>query len=43
LITADGEVIGVNTKKLVYQFADGICFAIPIHIVFKEFKSFLGK
>ena len=43
LITADGEVIGVNTKKLVHQFAEGICFAIPIHIVFKEFKSFLGK
>lgn len=43
LITADGEVIGVNTKKLVHQYADGICFAIPIHIVFKEFNSLLGK
>jgi hypothetical protein len=43
LITADGEVIGVNTLKLVHLFAEGICFAIPIHIVFKEFKSFLGK
>jgi len=43
LITADGEVIGVNTKKLVHQSAEGISFAIPIHIVFKEFKSLLGK
>lgn len=43
LITADGEVIGINTLKLVHLFAEGICFAIPIHIVFKEFNSFLGK
>ena len=43
LVTAEGEVIGVNTLKLVHLFAEGISFAIPIHIVFKEFKSFLGK
>jgi serine protease Do len=41
LITADGNVIGVNTKKVVHEFAEGLSFAIPIHIVLQEFSNFI--
>ena len=41
LITAQGEVIGVNTKKVVHQYAEGLSFAIPIHIVMEEFKNYI--
>ena len=44
LINESGEVIGVNTKKLImgYNF-EGLGFAIPIDIVFEEFKQYLGE
>ncbi len=41
LITADGEVIGVNTKKVVHQYAEGLGFAIPIDIVLEEFNNYI--
>ena len=43
LITKEGDVIGVNTKKIVHQEIEGISFAIPIHIVLNEFNNYLGQ
>jgi S1-C subfamily serine protease len=43
LITKEGDVIGVNTKKIVHQEVEGISFAIPIHIVLNEFNNYLGQ
>ncbi|MBW2411036.1 MAG: trypsin-like peptidase domain-containing protein, partial [Deltaproteobacteria bacterium] len=43
LITADGEVIGVNTEKVVHQYAEGLSFAIPIEIVLAEFKNYIRQ
>jgi S1-C subfamily serine protease len=43
LITKAGDVIGVNTKKIVHQEVEGISFAIPIHIVLKEFNNYLAQ
>ena len=39
LITADGEVIGVNTQKVVHSAVEGIGFAIPIEKVYQAFSS----
>ncbi|MEJ2039749.1 MAG: trypsin-like peptidase domain-containing protein [Desulfosarcinaceae bacterium] len=42
LITAGGEVLGVNTfKKLTRKF-EGLGFAIPIHTALSEFSEYLG-
>jgi len=41
LITADGEVIGVNTQKVVHQYVEGLSFAIPIDIVLEEFNNYI--
>jgi S1-C subfamily serine protease len=43
LINENGEVIGVNTKKLIMgENFGGLGFAIPIDVVFEEFKQYLG-
>ncbi len=42
LVTEEGAVIGVNTKKLIAPHADGLGFALDIKYVFEEFGSFLG-
>jgi S1-C subfamily serine protease len=41
LVTADGEVVGVNTKKIVDEYAEGLGFAIPIDIVMGEFNNYI--
>uniref|UniRef100_UPI0040567653 trypsin-like peptidase domain-containing protein n=1 Tax=Candidatus Electrothrix sp. TaxID=2170559 RepID=UPI0040567653 len=41
LIDNKGRVMGVNTKKLLTQKFEGLGFAIPIRIVFAEFKDYL--
>ena len=43
LVTQEGEVIGVNTQKVVQPEADGISYAIPIHTVLKEFDRYLPQ
>lgn len=43
LITADGKVIGVNTKKMIGKGYEGIGFALDIDLVFQEFAEFLPK
>ena len=43
LITKEGDVIGVNTKKVFHQDVEGISFAIPIHIVLNEFNNYLAQ
>ena len=44
LINENGEVIGVNTMRLImgYDFG-GLSFAIPISAVFEEFKEYLRE
>lgn len=41
LITQNGKAIGINTWKWVAAGVEGIGFAIPIDIAFKEFKDYL--
>jgi serine protease Do len=41
LINADGEVVGVNTQKIVDKYAEGLGFAIPIDIVMREFDNYI--
>ncbi len=43
LVTADGKVIGINTKKMVGQGFEGIGFALDIDLVFEEFGSLMEK
>jgi S1-C subfamily serine protease len=43
LIDKNGRVIGVNTKKLLTRKFEGLGFAIPIRIVFSEFKDYLNQ
>ena len=43
LITKNGRVIGVNTKKIVHQSVEGLSFAISIDIALREFKGYLGE
>lgn len=43
LITADGKVIGVNTKKMIGKGFEGIGFALDVDLVFEEFADFLPK
>ncbi len=43
LITADGKVIGVNTKKMIGRGFEGLGFALDINLVFEEFDSFMSK
>lgn len=42
LITEGGQVVGVNTLKIAGFGAEGLGFAIPIHIVMTEFGSYIG-
>ena len=42
LITENGQVVGVNTLKIAGFGAEGLGFAIPIHIVLTEFGSYIG-
>ncbi|MBW1775093.1 MAG: trypsin-like peptidase domain-containing protein, partial [Deltaproteobacteria bacterium] len=43
LITEDGKVIGINTATVKKDVAEGLGFAIPIHIALKEFENYLGE
>ena len=43
LVNEDGEVIGVNTRKVVGTAYEGIGFAIPINIAIQEFKNIIGS
>ena len=43
LITENGQVIGVNTSKLVGMGVEGMGFAIPIHVVMAEFGAYIGQ
>ncbi|MDY6792568.1 MAG: trypsin-like peptidase domain-containing protein [Thermodesulfobacteriota bacterium] len=40
LITKNGSVVGINTKKIVHQSVEGISFAISIDIALREFKGY---
>lgn len=42
LVTEEGKVIGVNTKKMIAPGAEGLGFALDIQYVFDEFGTFLG-
>lgn len=42
LIMTGGEVIGVNTLKMLTRQFEGLGFAIPIEIAVSEFESILG-
>ncbi len=42
LVTAEGQVIGVNTKKLIATHSEGLGFALDIKFAFQEFGTFLG-
>ena len=39
LITANGKVIGINTKKIIDVGIEGMGFAIPMYIALEEFKD----
>ncbi len=41
LITTDGKVIGINTLKLITQKFEGMGFAIPLGLAFREFSTYL--
>ncbi len=41
LVTESGKVIGINSRKIVHQGVEGLSFAIPIDLVFEEFRSYL--
>jgi S1-C subfamily serine protease len=43
LIDSKGQVIGVNTKKLLTRKFEGLGFAIPIRLVFSEFEDYLDR
>lgn len=43
LITESGEVIGVNTSKVVGMGVEGMGFAIPIHVVLAEFGGYISQ
>lgn len=42
LVTEEGKVIGVNTKKMIAPGAEGLGFALDIQYVFDEFGTFFG-
>ena len=42
LLNKAGQVIGINTWKIVGDRVEGLGFAIPIHIATEEFKGYLG-
>lgn len=43
LITEDGQVIGINTAKVVHSSVEGVGFAIPIHVVMTEFGAYIAQ
>lgn len=43
LITEDGQVVGINTAKVISLDAEGLGFAIIINTALDEFKMSLGK
>ena len=43
LITEAGQVIGVNTSKVVGMGVEGMGFAIPIHVVMAEFGAYISQ
>jgi hypothetical protein len=42
LVTDGGQVIGINTQKVVHQSVEGVGFAIPIDQAYKEFASYIN-
>ncbi len=42
LVTDGGQIIGVNTQKVVHQSVEGVGFAIPIEQVYQEFSSYIN-
>ncbi len=43
LVTDSGQIIGVNTQKVVHQSVEGVGFAIPIESVYQEFSSYIRR
>ena len=43
LITENGDVLGVNTMKVITQKYEGLGFAIPISRVYSEFSDFFPR
>jgi S1-C subfamily serine protease len=43
LITEKGDVLGVNTMKVITQKYEGLGFAIPISRVYSEFSDFFPR
>jgi len=43
LVTENGEVIGINTMKLITEKFEGLGFAINIETALDEFKDYLGE
>ncbi len=41
LVTDSGQIVGVNTQKVVHQSVEGVGFAIPIEKVYQEFSSYV--
>ena len=41
LVTANGQIVGVNTRKIVHQSVEGVGFAIPIENVYQAFSSYV--
>ena len=43
LVTEKGRVIGINTfKKITHKF-EGLGFAIPVTVIWREFEDYLTK
>jgi len=42
LVTRDGKVIGINTWKVSGPLVEGVGFAIPMSVAFKEFERYIG-
>ncbi|MDJ0854759.1 MAG: trypsin-like peptidase domain-containing protein [Desulfobacterales bacterium] len=43
LVTDSGQIVGVNTQKVVHQSVEGVGFAIPIEKVYQEFSSYVRR
>jgi S1-C subfamily serine protease len=43
LVTREGEVVGINTQKIVGQGVEGIGFAVPIHVALGAFEDILDE
>jgi S1-C subfamily serine protease len=43
LVNEDGQVIGINTMKILTRNYEGLGFAIPIETALAEFQAYLGN